>query len=738
MEKQTNWTAQDVIDMCASYMNEEHVAIVKKACEFASYVHREQIRKSGEPYIIHPIQVAGILAQLKMDPETVSAGFLHDVVEDTEITLGDIGEVFGQDIEIIVDGVTKLSKIKYKSHQEQLAENHRKLLLAMSKDLRVIIVKLADRLHNMRTLTHLRPDKQRRIANETLEIYAPLADRLGISTIKWELQDLSLRYLNPQQYYRIVHLMNSKREERLSDIEKVISEIKNAIADLNLEYDIYGRPKHIYSIYRKMKDQHKQFSQIYDLSAVRVIVQTVKDCYAVLGAIHTCWTPMPGRFKDYIAMPKANMYQSLHTTLIGPNGRPFEVQIRTEEMHRVAEYGIAAHWAYKEGRKDAVPQTTTGTKLNIFKEIIELQKESNDASEFMESVKGDLFSDRVYVFTPKGDVFELPKGAGPLDLAYTIHTEIGNKTTGAKVNGNIQPLDYQLKNGDIVDIMTSQNSAGPSQDWLELVHTNKARNKIKHFFKQRDRIENVEKGQEAINQGIVNAGYTPKEIIAANMDKVLEKKQIKTSEDLYAMIGSGDITPIGVVNLLTADIRQKEDADKKRQEEKALLEEGQEITNDSPNKKMNHDDGVLIEGIDNLLVRLSHCCNPIPGDEIVGYITKGRGVSVHRVDCPNVRAVEKQGARIINVTWNTLSESKTFYDAELEIQGYNREGLLNDVLQVINNNTKILKSVNGRVDHDKMVTISATLGVKDLEHLQIIMDRIKNIPDVYVVKRPIH
>ena len=740
MEKNVIWSAEDVINKCSEYMNAEHVAIVQKACDFATYVHREQFRKSGEPYIVHPIQVAAILAELKMDPETVSAGFLHDVVEDTPVILADIGELFGKDIEVIVDGVTKLSKIRYKSHREQLAENHRKLLLAMSKDLRVIIVKLADRLHNMRTLKHLRPDKQRRIANETLEIYAPLADRLGISTIKWELEDTSLRYLNPQQYYRIVHLMNSRRDERLQYINEAIDEIKGAIVDLKLkDCEIYGRPKHIYSIYRKMRDQHKQFSQIYDLLAIRVIVKSIKDCYAVLGAIHTKWTPMPGRFKDYIAMPKANMYQSLHTTLIGPSGTPFEVQIRTEEMHRVAEYGIAAHWAYKEGKTDGVKETTTGEKLNLFKEIIELQNESSDASDFMESVKGDLFSDRVYVFTPKGDVFELPKGAGPLDMAYSIHTEIGNHTTGAKVNGKIVPLDYQVKNGDIVDILTSQNSAGPSRDWLDLVHTNKARNKVKRFFKQQDRIQNIDRGKDILEEALIEEGYNVHDVLnAKNIERVLAKRHISTSDDMYAALGFGELQPAGIINILTQDIREQKELQRKKQQEKDLLEDHKGIKNNNANSKNKHDECVLIEGIDNLLVRLSHCCNPIPGDEIVGYITKGRGVSVHRTDCPNVKNAEQSGTRLIDVSWNVVSDDRTHYNTDLEIQGYNRSGLLNDVLQAINNTTKQLNSINGRIDHNKMATIDVTVGIRDKVHLQRVIDNIKRVPDVYVVKRTIH
>lgn len=739
MEKEVIWTADDVINMVKQYMNADHIALVQKACDFATYVHREQKRKSGEPYIIHPIQVAGILASLKMDPETVCAGFLHDVVEDTPVTLGDVGELFGKDVEIIVDGVTKLGKIRYKSHQEQLAENHRKLLLAMTKDLRVIIVKLADRLHNMRTLNHLRSDKQRRIANETLEIYAPLAERLGISTIKWELEDLSLRYLNPQQYYRIVHLMRSKRTERVEFINNAIADIKDAIADLHLDCEIYGRPKHIYSIYRKMRDQHKQFSQLYDLLAIRVIVKTIKDCYAVLGAIHTRWKPMPGRFKDYIAMPKANMYQSLHTTVLGPNATPFEVQIRTEEMHRVAEYGIAAHWAYKEGKKDAVKATTSGDRLNLFKEIIELQDETTDAKEFMKSVKGDLFTDRSYVFTPKGDVIELPKGSGPLDVAYSIHTEVGNKTTGAKVNGKIVLLDYTVKNGDVVDILTSPNSTGPSRDWVKLVHTNKARNKIKRFFKKRDRDENIEKGREMLEHALLEADFNPKEILVeANLKRVLDRKKLPQADDLYASIGFGETGVLGVVNILTEKLRQQQEKERKEAEQKALLEDHQSLKqSEGKRDQSNSDQSVIIAGVDNLLVRLSHCCSPIPGDEIVGYITKGRGVSVHRADCPNVTN-NKHDTRLIDVHWNQFAVNKNYYDADLEVEGFNRSGLLNDVLQAINNTTKQLKSVNGRVDHSRLVKIDVTVGVRDHLQLQRIVDGIKRVPDVYVVKRVIH
>lgn len=744
MSETKELTHEDVHKMVASYMNEEHVTLVERAYRFAEICHHDQRRKSGEPYIIHPIQVAGILANLQMDPETVCAGYLHDIVEDTGATLDDIKELFGPTIAMIVDGDTKLGKIQYKSNKEQMAATHRKLLLAMSKDIRVMIVKLADRLHNMRTLKHLRPDKQRRISNETLEIYAPIADRLGISTIKWELEDLSLRYLNPQQYYRIVHLMNSRRDQRVNSINHSIKLIRKAISDLDLgpNVEIYGRPKHIYSIYRKMVTQHKQFSQIYDLLAIRIVVDTIKDCYAALGAIHTNWKPMPGRFKDYIAMPKANGYQSLHTTIIGPEGRPLEVQIRTHHMHQVAEYGVAAHWAYKEGKTNGVKQTKDSQKLNVVKEILEMRSESHGTDEFMQGIQSDIFTDKVYAFTPKGDVIEMPKGAGPLDMAYQIHTEVGNHTTGAKVNGRIVPLDYEIKNGDIVDILTSSSSAGPSRDWLELVSTRRARNKIRSFFRAHNREENIEQGKRMLESQLQEAGYVPSELMTEEKcQEVASRLHYKSSDDMFAAVGFGDLAPVGVRNRFTADIRKKAEDDRKEAAERAVLEGHQTLQEPDERERQKQakasSEGVVVEGVDNLLVRLSHCCNPVPGDEITGYITKGRGVSVHRADCPNIRAAKKSGQRIVSVYWANPHGDKTNYSADIEVQGYNRNGMLNDVLRSVNNSTRYLNSVNGKVDHNKMVTISLTIGVRNLTQLQLIMDALKNIRDVYVVKRVI-
>ncbi|SJZ95657.1 GTP pyrophosphokinase [Pilibacter termitis] len=738
MSKEENMTGEEVIRMVSHYMTEEQTQFVQKALDFATEKHAPDTRKSGEPYIIHPIQVAGILAELHMDAHTVATGFLHDVVEDTPVTLEDLKEFFGDDVANLVDGVTKLGKIKYKSHEEQLAENHRKMLIAMAQDLRVILVKLADRLHNMRTLEHLREDKQRRISMETMEIYAPLAHRLGISRIKWELEDTALRYLNPQQYYRIVNLMNSKRTEREEYIADSVEQIREATEELEIYAEIYGRPKHLYSIYRKMKDQKKQFEEIYDLLAIRVIVDSIKECYAVLGAIHTKWTPMPGRFKDYIAMPKANMYQSIHTTVIGPNGNPLEVQIRTTEMHEVAEFGVAAHWAYKEGQTKKLKEDAMTKTLSWFHEILDLQKESTDATDFIESVKGDIFSDKVYVFTPKGEVTELPAGSGPLDFAYSIHTQIGDKTTGAKVNGKMVQLDYKLKTGDIIEIITSSNSFGPSRDWLKLVKTTKARNKIKRFFKTQDKELSINKGREMIVHELVEMKFnTAVYLNKAHVTEILERFNYKTEEELFAAVGFGEISPITVANRLTEKERRAIDKQKQKEKEDALLHNAVKVEKEPEKMKIRHEGGIIIQGASNLMVRLSRCCNPVPGDEIIGYITKGRGISIHRKDCQNLASQPELNERTIDVEWedSRISNNGKDYVAELDIFGYNRSGLLNDILQVISGQTKNLVSVEAKPTKEKMATIHVALGIKDIHHLTAIVDKIKSVPDVYSVKR---
>ena len=731
MTKKTDYTAQEVIALCLTYMNSEHVKFVNKAYELAANAHKEQMRKSGEEYIIHPIQVAGILAEINMDPVTVATGFLHDVVEDTEYSYDDIKEEFSEEVADLVEGVTKLGKFKFTSKREHQAENHRKMILAMAQDVRVILVKLADRLHNMRTLRFHKVEKQRDIATETLEIYAPLADRLGMSRIKWELEDLSLRYTNPQQFYRIVHLMDSRREDREQYIKDSIEAINESIEELDIQADITGRPKHIYSIYRKMKTQKKQFEEIYDLLAIRVIVDSIKDCYAVLGAIHTQWKPMPGRFKDYIAMPKANMYQSLHTTVLGPNATPLEVQIRTHQMHEIAEYGVAAHWAYKEGVTTKVQNDQLGDQLSWFRDIIELQSESNDASEFMDAIKQDFFTDKVYVFTPGGDVMELPDGASTLDFAYHVHSEVGDKSTGAKVNGKIVPLNYKLKTGDIVEIITSSSSAGPSRDWLNFVNTSKARNKIRRYFKTQDQENAIEHGQKIVTDLILELELDPKDFMTDEiMNKHAEKFNYKDSDSLYAAIGFNEIRPLTVVNRLTEEARKDRDRKSSKLSNEATIEKKQE-----PEKvTIHHEDGVVVEDAENLLLRLSKCCNPVPGDEIVGYITRGRGISVHRKDCPNVVAEADLENRLIEVEWENKKTEK-IYDTDLEVYGFDRSGLLNDILEVINSMTNRLSNINGRVDNNQMATIRITIGIHNIKELERIIDKLNQIPDVYSIQR---
>lgn len=733
MSVKKNYTPQEVIALCLTYMSSEHVTFVKRAYDLAEKAHAGQMRKSGEQFISHPVQVAAILAELRMDPVTVATGFLHDVVEDTEYTYADIAELFNPEVADLVDGVTKLGKFKFKSKKEHQAENHRKMLIAMAQDVRVVLVKLADRLHNMRTLSYHRKEKQVDIATETMEIYAPLADRLGISRIKWELEDISLRYTNSQQYYRIVHMMNSRREDRERYIENAKATIQEAVDELDIEADITGRPKHIFSIYKKMRNQKKQFSEIYDLLALRVIVPSIKDCYGVLGAIHTKWKPMPGRFKDYIAMPKANMYQSLHTTVLGPDATPLEVQIRTFKMHEIAEYGVAAHWAYKEGITTKAPTDEMDQHISWFRDIIELQTESNTASDFMDSIKQDIFKDKVYVFSPKGDVMELPRDSSTLDFAYHVHTEVGNQSTGAKVNGKIVPLNYKLKNGDIVEMLTSSSSFGPSRDWLKYVNTSKAKNRIKHFFKTQQKDENIQEGRELMQEHLERLDFTPKDFLddKDRMYALAERFNYKNEQDLYAALGFGEIKGATVVARLT-----EEDRRKREQERQKTADTNTAQLNKEPEKmKIRHEDGVIVQGADNLLLRLSKCCNPVPGDDIVGYVTRGRGISVHRRDCANVKDDKTTGERLIEVEWENTKSSAKVYDSELQITGYDRTGLLNDVLQVINTQTDTLRNVVGQVNDEEIVVIKVKIGISNLQDLKILVDKIKKVPDVYSVKR---
>ncbi len=724
-------------------MNDEQVAFVEKAYEYAENAHSGQKRASGQPYIIHPTQVAGTLATLGLDPDTVAAGFLHDTVEDTPTTNDDIKNEFGEDVAFIVDGVTKLNKYQYKSHQEFLAENHRKMLIAMAKDLRVIMVKLADRLHNMHTLQHLRPDKQRRISSETMDIYAPLADRLGIGTIKWELEDMSFHYLNPEAYYRIVSLMDVKRSEREKYISDAISVMKSTLDGLGIKYEIYGRPKHIYSIYKKMVDKHKDFEEIYDLLAVRVIVKTVRDCYAVLGAVHTEWKPMPGRFKDYIAVPKVNGYQSLHTTIIGPGGKPLEIQIRTEQMHEVAEYGVAAHWAYKRGNFDGVEESTSGEKLDMVREILELKDETKDAGEFMKSVKSDIFSDRVYVFTPRGEVYELPKGSVTLDFAYAIHTQVGSHAVGAKVNNKLVSLDYKLKNGDIIEIMT-QTNATPSRDWVDMVKTSRARNKIRRYFRAQDREQSIQEGEQEVANILREHDLSAKEFMdKEHIEKILEHFNYRTPDELYAAIGFGDQSAIGVYNRLTIDIRRKDEQEKQKKREEAILNSGQQAAvpdkkpkNSSSTMKVKHKNGVMIQGVSDLMLHLAKCCNPVPGDKIIGYVTKGRGVTIHRADCRNITKEAQEQGRLIDVEWENVEEnSAQAFNANIEVFGYNRGNLLSDVINKLNSLTKNINNISGKVNEENIAHIYVTVAVKNADQLSDILSKLRDIPDVYETKR---
>ena len=724
---------EELISKIKANGNNVDIDLVKKAYDLAFEAHKEQKRESGEPYIIHPISVAMILADMGMDTNTIVAGLLHDVIEDTDYTYEDISNIFNVEVANLVDGVTKLGKIKYKSKEEQQADNVRKMLLAMAKDIRVIIIKLADRLHNMRTLKYMKPEKQKKKAQETLDIFAPLAHRLGISKIKWELEDLCLRYIHPEEYYDLVNMIAEKRVEREKFISRIIEELKENLDKANIDSDIEGRPKHFYSIYRKMVNKHKSIEQIFDLTAIRILVNTVKDCYAVLGIVHTIYKPIPGRFKDYIAMPKPNMYQSLHTTVIGSEGKTFEIQIRTFEMHRTAEYGIAAHWKYKSGVTGTDSKDMTfENKLTWLRDILEWQKEAVDATEFMEGFKLDLFSDEIFVFTPKGVVINLPAGATPIDFAYKIHTDIGNKCVGAKVNGKIVTLDYKLKTGEIVEILTSSSSRGPNIDWLNIANSNQARSKIKQWLRKARREENLERGKEMLEKECKKQSLVFSDLCKGPLyDKLLKRYHLNNVEEIYVAVGEGELLSSTVISKL------KENVVKQVTEEELNKNIEEQIAKTERQTKKKQSYGVTVKGLNNIMVRFARCCNPVPGDDIAGYITKGRGVSVHRKDCSNFKAiVEKQRAKVVDVSWGT--EKGAAYVAELEVKAEDGMCLLSDVMLVITDSNLSLLSLNAKSGKNGVANINIQVKIDNIEQLKELMKKIRRLQgilDVYRVNK---
>lgn len=703
-----------------------NIEMLEKAFNLSRRAHEGQQRESGEPFFIHPDEVALILADLEMDCVSIIASLLHDTVEDTKYTIDNIKVDFGDEIAQLVDGVTKLGQLSYTSKKEQQAENLRKMFIYMAKDIRVIMIKLADRLHNMRTLQYLTPEKQLEKARETLEIYAPIAHRLGIYKIKWELEDLSLRYLEPKVYYNLVESISQKRKEREQFIQHIIDNVSKRITDLGIECRIEGRPKNFYSIYKKMKVQNKSLEQIYDIFAIRIILNTVQDCYSVLGLMHEMYIPIPGRFKDYIAMPKPNMYQSLHTTLMGEKGSPFEVQIRTWEMHKVAETGIAAHWKYKEG--GGTP-TNIDSKLAWLRQMLDWQKEMPDADEFMETLKVDLFTDEVFVFTPKGDVIDLPAGSTPIDFAYAIHSAVGNRMIGAKANGKIVPLGYELANGDIVEILTSSASRGPSRDWVKIVKSSEAKNKINQWFKREKKDENIARGKESVARELKRHGYEYSELFKDEwVDKVIKKYNFHTQDDLYAAIGFGSITANKIISRLKEDYKKATGQD--------LIEKAEETDTDQKGRRDRQDvpeSGIVVKGIDNCLVRLSKCCNPVPGDRIVGYITRGRGVSVHRSDCTNVENLIKENGRLIDVSWHTASN--VAYNADITVLANDRIGLFMEISNTIGDLKIPLKSINARTTRDMTAIMNLTVEITDTDKLDLLIKRLKKTSGVFEVTR---
>ena len=728
---------RELINSVLKYHPSTDISMIEKAYKVASEAHKDQKRKSGEPYIIHPLCVAIILADLELDKETIVAGLLHDAVEDTWMTYEEVEKEFGSEVALLVDGVTKLGQLSYSADKVEVqAENLRKMFLAMAKDIRVILIKLADRLHNMRTLQYMRPEKQQEKARETMDIYAPIAMRLGISKIKVELDDLSLKYLKPDVYYDLVKKVALRKSERQEFVSNIVKQVKQHMDDAGIKAQVDGRIKHFFSIYKKMVNQDKTIDQIYDLFAVRILVDTVKDCYAALGVIHEMYKPIPGRFKDYIAMPKANMYQSLHTTLIGPNGQPFEIQIRTFEMHKTAEYGIAAHWKYKESSDGKLPvDKREEEKLNWLRQILEWQKDMSDNREFMSLLKNDLdlFADSVYCFTPQGDVKTLPNGSTPIDFAYCVHSAVGNRMVGARVNGKLVPIEYRIKNGDRIEIITSMNSQGPSRDWLKLVKSTQAKNKINQWFKKELKEDNILKGKEMLTQYAKSKGYKISMYTKTQfLESVMRKYGFRDWDSVLAAIGHGGLKEGQVFNKL---LEAYEKENQKNLTDEQVLEaagEQQEKLHVTKNKG-----GIIVKGIHDVAVRFSKCCSPIPGDEIVGFVTRGRGITIHRTDCVNVLNMsEADRSRLIEAEWQPAeNKGSEKYMADLQVFANNRTGLLVDISKVFTERKIDMRTINSRTNKQEKATISITFEIGSKEELASLIEKIRQIESVLDVER---
>ena len=733
---------QELYEKLISIINKYHpsddISMIEKAYEIAFNAHKEQKRRSGEPYIIHPVSVAIILAELELDKETIAAGILHDVVEDTVLTLDEITEMFGSEVALLVDGVTKLTQLSYSKDKVEIqAENLRKMFLAMAKDIRVILIKLADRLHNMRTLEYMNTAKQAEKARETMDIYAPIANRLGISKIKIELDDLSLKYLEPEKFAEISAQRDGKLLSAEDHIHSLVDEVRKEMEDAGIKARVYGRVKHIFSIYKKMVNQNKSFDQILDLFAVRIIVDSVKDCYAALGIIHEKYKPIQGRFKDYIAMPKPNMYQSLHTTLIGPSGQPFEIQIRTEEMHKIAEYGIAAHWKYKEVGSGVVSTNKEEAKLSWLRQILEWQREMSDNKEFMSLLKSDLdlFSEDVYCFTPTGDVKNLPNGSTPIDFAYSIHSAVGNKMVGARVNGKMVTIDYVIQNGDRIEIITSQNSKGPSRDWLNIVKSTQAKNKINQWFKSELKEDNILKGKELVDKYCKAKGIVLSDVLKPEYtEKVLKKYSFRDWDSILASIGHGGLKEGQIVNKLVEEYEKK---NPKKISDEDILDE---ISSGSGKKYQSGiKGGIIVKGVHDVSVRYSKCCNPVPGDEIVGFVTRGRGISIHRTDCVNIMALpEIERARLIEADWQhdeTDDKAGEKYLAEIQIFANNRTGLLADISKIFTEREIDVQSINSRTSKQEIATISMTFFIGGKSELTKLCDKIRMVDSIIDIVR---